>query len=113
MCTFSILRYNNLSEPLPENLNQFVHLKRLILNTNNISGEIPQGIFNNLTNLIYLDLRFNKLTGTIPPGLGKLKQLKVLLLNNNELSGCLPDLSGLTDLEEMYVYYTYLVECTF
>ena len=50
-----------------------------------------------------LKLRDMDLTGSIPDSLGDLDYLTVLDLHTNMLSGDIPDLSGLTMLEELYL----------
>ena len=48
-------------------------------------------------------LRGKSLDGTIPAALGRLEMLTALNLHTNTLSGDIPDLSGLTMLEELYL----------
>ena len=64
-----------------------------------ISGEIPAGIFGNLTELRTLSLRFNALAGELPSDLGKCVGLRNLYLQGNRFSGELPEfLFGLENL---------------
>ncbi|CAL0312351.1 unnamed protein product [Lupinus luteus] len=64
-----------------------------------LSGQIPTGIFSNLTQLRTLSLRFNALTGHIPSDLASCTNLRNLYLQRNLLSGPIPDfLFGLSDL---------------
>ncbi|KAE9613829.1 putative protein kinase RLK-Pelle-LRR-III family [Lupinus albus] len=64
-----------------------------------LSGQIPAGIFSNLTQLRTLSLRFNALTGHIPSDLASCTNLRNLYLQRNLLSGPIPDfLFGLSDL---------------
>ena len=54
--------------------------------------------------LTHLNLRSNdRLTGEIPSELGYLSNLRVLNLHSNSHSGSIPDLSGMTSLEELYL----------
>ncbi|XP_074279340.1 putative inactive receptor kinase At1g48480 [Silene latifolia] len=55
-----------------------------------LSGEIPTGIFKNLTSLKLLSLRFNALTGILPSDLGSCVQLRSLYLQDNALGGVIP-----------------------
>ncbi|KAH9610641.1 hypothetical protein KSS87_017129 [Heliosperma pusillum] len=55
-----------------------------------LSGEIPLGIFKNLTSLKLLSLRFNALSGNLPSDLGSCDQLRSLYLQDNALSGVIP-----------------------
>ncbi|RDX66267.1 putative inactive receptor kinase, partial [Mucuna pruriens] len=64
-----------------------------------LSGEIPLGIFGNLTQLRTLSLRFNALRGPLPSDLGSCVNLRNLYLQRNLLSGEIPAfLFQLTDL---------------
>ncbi|KAF8100237.1 hypothetical protein N665_0229s0063 [Sinapis alba] len=56
-----------------------------------LSGNIPEGIFGNLTNLRTLSLRLNALTGTLPLDLGACSDLRRLYLQGNRFSGEIPE----------------------
>ena len=76
---------------------------RLNLDGKDLSGMIPS-VLGRLSMLTYLNLRSNDgLTGEIPSELGYLSNLKVLNLHSNSHSGSIPDLSGMTSLEELYL----------
>lgn len=63
-------------------------------------GQIPVGIFGNLTKLKTLSLRFNALTGPLPSDLSSCLDLRNLYLQGNQFSGPFPDnlFSSLRDL---------------
>ncbi|XVF12067.1 hypothetical protein REPUB_Repub08aG0082700 [Reevesia pubescens] len=64
-----------------------------------LSGDIPPGIFGNLTQLRILSLRLNSLTGQLPSDLALCQNLRNLYLQGNRFSGGIPDfLFGLHDL---------------
>ncbi|KAJ0238399.1 inactive receptor kinase RLK902 [Hirschfeldia incana] len=64
-----------------------------------LSGDIPEGIFGNLTNLRTLSLRLNALTGALPSDLGACSDLRRLYLQGNRFSGEIPPLLfGLSNL---------------
>ena len=76
---------------------------RLNLAGKGLSGTIPS-VLGRLSMLTQLNLRSNDgLTGEIPSELGYLSNLKVLNLHSNTHSGSIPDLSGMTSLEELYL----------
>ena len=76
---------------------------RLDLAGKGFSGTIPS-VLGRLSMLTHLNLRSNDgLTGEIPSELGYLSNLKVLNLHSNTHSGSIPDLSGMTSLEELYL----------
>lgn len=68
--------------------------KALLLNYNNLSGNLPANIGS--SKLSYLALANNKLSGPIPPSIRHAQDtlLEVLLLNN-QLTGCLPHELGM------------------
>ncbi|KAE9607463.1 putative transferase, protein kinase RLK-Pelle-LRR-III family [Lupinus albus] len=75
------------------------HVVELHLPGVSLSGQLPTGIFSNLTHLRTLSLRFNALTGHIPSDLASCTNLRNLYLQRNLLSGSIPDfLFSLTDL---------------
>ncbi|CAJ1936574.1 unnamed protein product [Sphenostylis stenocarpa] len=55
-----------------------------------LSGEIPVGIFGNLTQLRTLSLRFNALRGSLPSDLASCVNLRNLYIQRNLLSGAIP-----------------------
>ncbi|KAI9174966.1 hypothetical protein LWI28_025440 [Acer negundo] len=64
-----------------------------------LSGEIPVGVFGNLTSLRTLSLRLNLLTGRLPSDLSKCSNLRNLYLQGNQFSGEIPEfLFGLHDI---------------
>ncbi|KAK4369781.1 hypothetical protein RND71_009256 [Anisodus tanguticus] len=65
-----------------------------------LSGQIPSGLFSNLTKLNFLSLRYNSLSGIIPNDLfTPLLDLKNLYLQHNSFSGPIPgSIFNLTNL---------------
>ncbi|OMO49323.1 hypothetical protein CCACVL1_31072 [Corchorus capsularis] len=64
-----------------------------------LAGEIPLGIFSNLTQLRTLSLRLNSLSGQVPSDLARCENLRNLYLQGNHFSGEIPEfLFGLHDL---------------
>jgi hypothetical protein len=56
-----------------------------------LSGELPTGIFGNLTRLRTLSMRLNALTGQLPSDLASCVNLRNLYLQGNLFSGEIPD----------------------
>ncbi len=76
---------------------------RLNLPGKRLSGTIPS-VLGRLSMLTHLNLRSNDgLTGEIPAELGRLSNLRVLNLHSNSHTGTIPDLSGATMLQELYL----------
>ncbi|GJN39688.1 hypothetical protein PR202_gb28823 [Eleusine coracana subsp. coracana] len=69
-------------------------LQVLDLSDNALTGPIPSGLGDDLTDLTTLNLMSNALSGTIPPSIGVLRNLEVLQLWNNSLTGRLPPSLG-------------------
>ncbi|KAJ0918587.1 putative protein kinase RLK-Pelle-LRR-III family [Helianthus annuus] len=55
-----------------------------------LSGQLPLGIFGNLTSLRTVSLRFNTLSGALPVDISSCVQLRNLYLQGNHFSGPLP-----------------------
>ncbi len=99
-----ILETNQLSGEIPDGLGALTNLATLNLGSNRLRGEIPAGL-GNLTNLTELHVSFNQLSGTIPAGLGNLTNLKSLQLVGNLLSGGIPaGLGNLINLTELNLW---------
>lgn len=56
-----------------------------------LTGDLPNGIFGNLTQLRTISLRFNVLTGQLPSDLGLCTNLRNIYLQGNKLSGQIPE----------------------
>ena len=84
---------NNLSGPLPPELGDLAHLRRLSLYSNKLTGPIPAEL-GKLDQLTLLDLSWNEIEGSIPPELGQLAALDTLDLFSNALSGAIPPSLG-------------------
>ncbi|MFC1483702.1 fibronectin type III domain-containing protein [Candidatus Neomarinimicrobiota bacterium] len=92
---------NQLTDTIPSSIGNLVNLTNLSLENNQLTGEIPDGI-SNMADLTTLSLGWNQLTGAVPAGFSGLTNLTWLALYGNQLTE-LPDLSGMTQLEYLYV----------
>ncbi|XP_059278354.1 probable leucine-rich repeat receptor-like protein kinase At1g35710 [Lycium ferocissimum] len=79
-----------LTGQIPHSIGALKNLKQLTLETNQISGAIPESLCTNLTSLTILRLENNHLTGGIPESIGNLQALQKLSLSNNSLTGKIP-----------------------
>ncbi|XP_071728547.1 uncharacterized protein [Rutidosis leptorrhynchoides] len=87
-----ILKYNNLTGPLPD----FVNTRNLLflnLQNNGFEGEIPK-TYGNLINITKINLSMNRLYGVVPKEVGNLLQLQGLNLSYNVFEGQLPSQLG-------------------
>ena len=85
---------NQLSGPIPEKLFEgLTSLQYVILRNNQLSGPISEKLFEGLTALLEVDLSDNQLTGPIPEKLfeGLTSLEKVHLPQNNQLTGPIPE----------------------
>ncbi|XP_031474612.1 receptor kinase-like protein Xa21 [Nymphaea colorata] len=80
---------NDLEGSIPNSLYQLVHMVKLYLDMNALSGPISTSI-NNLTYLQNLHLNSNSFSSAIPPALCELKNLIWLYLQDNFFTGQLP-----------------------
>jgi hypothetical protein len=99
---------NNLTGELPEDWCYLDQLQYCLLNQNQLSGTIPDGI-NRLTGLVVLDLSENAFTGAIPD-MTALAGLRMMdLSENNFKADAIPAfLSQLTQLEDLRLSRTNL-----
>jgi Leucine-rich repeat (LRR) protein len=79
------------------------NLKELHVTDNDLTGEIPDEIFN-LTAVEKLFLSFNKFNGTLSSRIGELTNLKEFYAFTNELTGELPaEFGNLAQLEHLVI----------
>ena len=69
---------------------RFGRITGLNLQFNNLTGTIPEALFDKLINLTTIDLSHNYLSGTIPTSVGKLRNAQIMQLSHNRLSGTIP-----------------------
>ncbi|KAK7407504.1 hypothetical protein VNO78_09457 [Psophocarpus tetragonolobus] len=74
---------------LPSELGSLSHLRHLNLRNNDLSGDLPAGLFG-AQGLQSLVLYGNSLSGSVPDEIGKLRYLQTLDLSQNFLNGSLP-----------------------
>jgi Leucine-rich repeat (LRR) protein len=92
----SIYPPTNMINEIPNDIGNLVNLKKLILNTQNLSV-IPESI-GNLIHLEYLDIKGNNIQ-IIPESIGNLIHLKHLCINNNNLTSLPESIGKLINLE--------------
>ena len=89
-----------LSGTLPR-LGGLTSLRKVYLNNNQLTGPIPEKLFEGLTSLEWVWLHDNQLSGEIPEKLFEgLTSLENVFLSNNQLTGSIPEklFEGLTSL---------------
>ena len=98
-----ILDKNQLTGAIPEKLFEgLTSLQVVSLCCNRLTGAIPEKLFEGLSSLQYVDLTGNALSGSIPEKLFEgLTSLQGVVLNNNQLTGSIPEklFEGLTSLK--------------
>ncbi|KAM0066540.1 putative protein kinase RLK-Pelle-LRR-VIII-1 family [Helianthus debilis subsp. tardiflorus] len=92
------------SDGINPGLDMLIRTKHFHLGDNQLSGEIPLGLFNSNMTLFHLLFDHNSLTGEIPSTLGLVQSLEVVRLDSNSLSGDVPsNINNLTNVTEMYL----------
>ncbi|GMI79031.1 hypothetical protein like AT3G03770 [Hibiscus trionum] len=91
---------NSLYGTIPRELSSVTGLQTLILDDNMFSGQLPEwlGSFPILT---VLSLRKNLFNGSLPESFTSLENLRALVLSHNHFYAEVPDLSSLTNLQEL------------
>ncbi|XP_050877646.1 probable LRR receptor-like serine/threonine-protein kinase At3g47570 [Lathyrus oleraceus] len=85
---------NNLTGELPNSVAYLSgNLQQFCVSNNQLNGSIPKGM-NKFQNLISFSFEQNYFTGELPIELGSLKKLEQLLIYQNRLSGEIPDIFG-------------------
>ncbi|OQY27790.1 MAG: hypothetical protein B6244_09360 [Candidatus Cloacimonetes bacterium 4572_55] len=93
---------NQFSGPIPAEIGSLDSLSTLRLRECRFSGEIPSEL-GNLVNLEFLDIHGNLLSGPVPADLNALSKLRSLRLEENALTE-MPDLSALSNLEDLWIH---------
>jgi Leucine rich repeat len=75
---------------IPTFIGSLTNLRDLSLKGSNRVASIQPSMFDNLKDLVLLELDNNLLTGEVPSELGKLMSMTYLLLNRNSFSGTVP-----------------------
>ncbi|CAL9016957.1 unnamed protein product [Prunus brigantina] len=100
--------HNNISGLLPEDIYNATKLEEVAIPLNSLRGSISDKIIN-LTNLAILDFYINQLSGGLPFNLGKLSKLKFVNLDFNYLEGALPpSLMNCANLVELHLGFNNL-----
>ena len=86
-----ILNRNNLVGNIPEQIGELSNLRTLWLNDNHLSGELPLSM-TNLLRLEDLSLANNHLSGKVSHIIPKFRHLSLLDLNDNNFTGDLPEI---------------------
>ncbi|KAF0931432.1 hypothetical protein E2562_004559 [Oryza meyeriana var. granulata] len=87
-----VIASSGLSGDLP--VTAFPSLEQLVLSGNRFAGRIPNTLIQGLASVKILDLSSNLLVGGIPGAIGGLPQLVKLDLSTNRLAGPIPDELG-------------------
>jgi Leucine-rich repeat (LRR) protein len=86
---------NNFIGPIPS-FSKAKNLTQINLSRNDLIGQITSTHWEELLNLVSLDLRYNSLNGSIPASLFSLPLLQKLQLSNNQFSGQLNQFSNIS-----------------
>ncbi|KAJ1403146.1 Leucine-rich repeat domain superfamily [Sesbania bispinosa] len=102
--TLMDLRNNRFYGGLTMSFEEMYSLEEMVLSNNPLGGDIRALKWENLQNLVILDLSNMGLTGEIPESISELKKLRFLGLSDNNLTGNLsPKLETLPCLNALYL----------
>jgi Leucine-rich repeat (LRR) protein len=107
LCQLTDLRYlslkaNKIQGELPSCMSNWQELEVLDLLNNELSGEIPQDLCG-MDNMQLFVADKNFFSGELPACISSWTNLLVLSASDNQFIGSLPDLSKLTQLQEIYI----------
>lgn len=94
--------------PLLSNANSSSPLSFLDLSYNHLNSSIFPWLFKYTNSLVHLDLHLNEIEGLIPKAFGNMVALVYLDLSSNNLEGAIPDLTKLSLLRELHLFYNHL-----
>lgn len=83
------LNSNRLTGSIPQEISNFPSATRILLHENLFDGTIPASLATNAATT-EINVANNQLTGSIPTELGQLQNLKILVVSSNRLTGSLP-----------------------
>ncbi|KAJ1381000.1 Serine-threonine/tyrosine-protein kinase, catalytic domain [Sesbania bispinosa] len=96
---------NSLNYKFFDSLRNSTQLQILMINDNNLTGELPSSVANLSTNLQQFCVADNWLTGNIPQGMKKFQDLISFSFESNYFTGELPlELGALNKLEQLWIY---------
>ncbi|RDX71925.1 putative LRR receptor-like serine/threonine-protein kinase, partial [Mucuna pruriens] len=88
-----------------DSLRNSTQLQILLINGNQLAGELPKCVANLSSNLQQFCVADNLLTGTIPPGMNKFQNLISLSFENNSFTGELPsEIGALHYLQQLRIH---------
>lgn len=96
---------NQLSGAIPSTLGK-LKLNYMDLSDNQLSGNLPVGLFTQSLNPLTFQFQGNQLSGSIPEDIVNLTNLRVVDLSNNQFSGELP--SALAELVSNNAFFRHL-----
>ncbi len=105
-CNDVSLSTNQLSGQLPEDIADNLSVQQLHFSNNNYTGTLPAKVFK-LPYLNSFSAGSNKLTGTIPEGCGFLLKYNQLGLSGNDFSGDLP--ADIANHPQLHLYWSSVV----
>lgn len=82
---------NSFTGAIPSELTKLRRLKKINVKSNNLSGDMPRGIFTNMSVLEEIDLRSNKLSGRLPNNTcHNTPKIRRIYLKENQFYGKIP-----------------------
>lgn len=90
----TILKNPQLKGTIPTSFSKLTNLHRLRLINNGLDGKWNEGILDNMTKLIDLNLNYNSFNITLPSDIARVNSLQTLSLAGNTFHGKIPESYG-------------------
>ncbi|KAF0917835.1 hypothetical protein E2562_021500 [Oryza meyeriana var. granulata] len=105
---YLVMNTNYFTGSIPNSIGNLSSLQIFRAFENQITGNIPNMLMTNQSNMMFMDLRNNRFTGEIPVSITEMKSLKMIDFSSNELVGTIPANIGESNLFALGLAYNKL-----
>ncbi|XP_006646229.1 probable LRR receptor-like serine/threonine-protein kinase At3g47570 [Oryza brachyantha] len=103
-----VMNTNYFTGSIPGSVGNLSSLKIFRAFENQITGNIPNMLLRNQSNMLFMDLRNNRFTGEIPLSITEMKNLEMIDFSSNELVGTIPANIGKSNIFALGLAYNKL-----
>uniref|UniRef100_A0A0D9V4G5 non-specific serine/threonine protein kinase n=1 Tax=Leersia perrieri TaxID=77586 RepID=A0A0D9V4G5_9ORYZ len=105
---YLVMNTNYFTGRIPSSIGNLSSIQIFRAFENQITGNIPNMLLTNKSNMLFMDLRNNRFTGEIPVSITEMKSLKMIDFSFNELVGTIPVNIGKLNLDALGLAYNKL-----